>query len=50
MSLVVDAFFSDSQAYVKATFKPTANHLLVSTSIYSFLFVFIGNVLTGEII
>ena len=37
VSVVVDALFSDSQAYSKATFKPTANHLFTTTNFYSFL-------------
>lgn len=37
-SVIVDAFFSDSQAYSKAHFKPTANQLFTSTNTYSFLF------------
>jgi solute carrier family 35 (UDP-galactose transporter), member B1 len=38
ISVVVDAFFSDTQAYCKATFKPTANQLFTATNTFSFLF------------
>ncbi len=38
ISVVVDAFFSDSQAYSKATFKPTANQLFACTNFFSFVF------------
>ena len=38
ISVVVDALFSDSQAYSKAEFKPTANQLFTVTNFYSFLF------------
>ena len=36
ISVVVDALFNDSQAYSKATFKPSANQLFTSTNLYSF--------------
>ena len=38
MSVVADALFSDSQAYSKATFKPTANHLFTWTNLFAFFF------------
>lgn len=38
ISVVVDALFSDSQAYSKAIFKPTPNQLFTSTNFFSFLF------------
>jgi hypothetical protein len=37
--VVVDALFSDSQAYAKATFRPTANQLFTLTNFYSFLII-----------
>lgn len=38
ISVVVDALFSDSQAYSKATFKPSPNQLFTSTNFSSFVF------------
>lgn len=38
-SVICDALFSDSQAFSKATFKPTANHLFTVTNFYAFVFI-----------
>lgn len=38
VSVICDAFFSDSQAYSKANFKPTANQLFTTTNLYTFFF------------
>jgi UDP-galactose transporter B1 len=35
--VIADAFFSDSQAYSKALFKPTSNQLFTITNFYSFI-------------
>ena len=35
--MVADALFCDSQAYTKATFKPSANHLFTSANFYGFI-------------
>lgn len=37
ISVIVDALFSDTQAYAKATFRPTANQLFTITNFYTFL-------------
>lgn len=50
VSIVADAFFSDSQAYSKVTFKPTANHLFTAANLFAFFFVFSIAVVTGEFI
>jgi UDP-galactose transporter B1 len=50
VSIVSDAFFSDSQAFSKVTFKPTANHLFTAANKWAFIFVFINAAVTGELI
>lgn len=50
VSIVSDAFFSDSQAYSKVTFSPTANHLFTAANMFAFLFVFVNAILTGELV
>jgi len=50
VSIVADAFFSDSQAYSKVTFKPTANHLFTAANKFAFLFVFINAAIQGELV
>lgn len=55
VSIISDAFFSDSQAYSKVifkvyskvTFKPTANHLFTAANKWAFLFVFTNAAVTG---
>lgn len=48
LSIIADALFSDSQAYAKHHYKPTANHLFTSTSFFGFVYVFIFSFLSGE--
>lgn len=48
ISITADALFSDSQAYEKHCFKPTANHLFTSANFYTFLIVLIFSFLSGE--
>lgn len=48
ISIFADAFFTDSQAYSKVNFKPTANHLFTSANFFGFLFVLIFSILKGE--
>jgi drug/metabolite transporter (DMT)-like permease len=50
VSIVSDAFFSDSQAYSKVTFKPTANHLFTAANKFAFFFVFTNAAISGELI
>ena len=38
MSVVADALFSDSQAYSKANFKPTATQLFTVSNLFAFFF------------
>lgn len=45
-----DAFFSDSQAFSKVSFKPTANHLFTAANKLAFLLVFTNAAITGELI
>lgn len=40
MSVVCDAFFSDSQAYNKGQYKPTANQLFTTTNFFAFIIIF----------
>jgi UDP-galactose transporter B1 len=37
VSVIVDALFADSQAFCKATFKPTGNQLFTITNFYTFV-------------
>lgn len=46
---MADSFFTDSQAYAKVVFKPTANHLFTSANFLTFFFVFVLGVLQGEV-
>lgn len=39
--MICDALFSDSQAYAKANFKPTANQLFTTSNMYAFIFIFL---------
>ena len=39
ISVLADALFSDSQAYAKVNFKPTANHLFTSANFLAFIFI-----------
>ena len=48
ISVTSDALFSDSQAYSKANFKPTANHLFTSANFFTFVLVFSLCLLQGE--
>ena len=48
ISVVSDAMFSDSQAYSKANFHPTANHLFTSANLFAFIFVLGSALLTGD--
>lgn len=50
VSIVSDAFFSDSQAYSKVSFHPTANHLFTAANKWAFLFVFTNAAVQGELI
>ena len=49
ISVVSDAMFSDSQAYSKANFKPTANHLFTCANFFGFVFVLSSGIFTGEV-
>ena len=42
--------FSDSQAYSKVHYKPTANNLFYSANLYTFIFVFLYSLFKGEAI
>jgi len=48
-SVLLDALFTDSQAYSKANFKPTANHLFTITNFYAFLFSLAVAFFTGKL-
>lgn len=47
LSVIADALFSDSQAYSKVHYKPTANNLFYSANLYTFIFVFVFSIFTG---
>ena len=49
ISVVVDALFSDSQAYCKATFKPTANQLFTSTNLFTFIICSAFSIIEGSL-
>jgi drug/metabolite transporter (DMT)-like permease len=49
LAVVCDALFSDSQAYCKATFKPTPNQLFLAANLYGFAFIFGWAFLAGEL-
>lgn len=48
VSVIVDALFSDTQAYQKAKYKPTANQLFTATNLYCFIFSAIFSILEGS--
>jgi UDP-galactose transporter B1 len=50
VSIISDAFFSDSQAFSKVTFHPTANHLFTAANKWAFLFVFVNAIVQNELI
>lgn len=43
-SVICDALFSDSQAYSKGMYKPTANQLFTTTNLYGFLFILVFSI------
>jgi CRISPR/Cas system-associated protein Csm6 len=47
LAIICDAFFSDSQAYCKATFKPSQNQLFLAANLYGFLLIFIFALVSG---
>ena len=49
ISVVSDALLSDSQAYAKANYQPTSNHLFTSANFYAFVFVLAYSAVTGEV-
>ena len=49
--MVADALFSDSQAYSKAMFRPSANHLFTWTNFFAFLLcLFFSGVIEGSLV
>lgn len=49
MAIIFDALFSDSQAYCKATFKPSQNQLFLAANLYGFLLIFLFAIVSGEL-
>ena len=49
MAITFDAFFSDSQAYCKAMFKPSQNQLFLSANLYGFVLIFLFALFSGEL-
>jgi UDP-galactose transporter B1 len=47
-SVICDALFSDSQAYAKGNFKPTANQLFTTSNFYGFLIIFLFSVFVDQ--
>lgn len=43
-----DALFSDSQAYAKGNFKPTANQLFTTANFYGFVMIFLFSVFADQ--
>lgn len=51
VSILCDALFSDSQAYSKANFKPSANQLFTTANFFTFVFTFFYSIaIDGSII
>jgi drug/metabolite transporter (DMT)-like permease len=46
--VICDALFSDSQAYSKGNFKPTANQLFTTTNTYGFVIIFTFSIFGDE--
>ena len=46
-SMVADAFFCDSQAYIKATYKPSVNHMFTAVNLCAFIFSLGYSLVTG---
>jgi hypothetical protein len=46
-AMVADAFFCDTQAYIKSNFKPTVNHMFTTTNFYAFIFSLTYSLTTG---
>lgn len=42
--MICDALFSDSQAYSKGSFKPTANQLFTTTNLFGFVFILLFSI------
>lgn len=49
MAITCDAFFSDSQAYCKASFSPSQNQLFLSANLYGFMLIFLFSLFSGEL-
>lgn len=47
--MIADALFSDSQAYAKANFHPSANHLFTSANFLTFLYVLLFSLVEGQL-
>jgi len=45
-SMVADAFFCDTQAYIKSTYHPTMNHMFTSTNLCAFIISLLYSCLT----
>lgn len=50
LAIICDALFSDSQAYCKATFKPTSNQLFLASNFYGFLLIFLFALFSGALL
>ena len=50
LAVISDAFFLDNQAYTKVKYKPTANHLLTSANLFTFLFCFSISCIQGKLV
>ncbi len=48
--MIADAMFCDSQAYTKAVFKPTANHLFTTANFYAFIITILYSIFTSTFI
>ena len=47
-AMVADAFFCDTQAYIKSNYKPSVNHMFTSPNFYAFVFSLGYSVVTGS--
>ena len=50
VAITFDAFFSDSQAYCKAMFKPSQNQLFLAANLYGFALIFLFALFSGELV
>ena len=48
-SMVADAFFCDSQAYIKANYKPSVNHMFTAVNLSAFIISLTFSLVSGQL-